>query len=66
MSDSFQSAVGSDTEEGPLDPSLRVVPADIFDVDPPYAPEEVEFAPGEFEDRFLELWSCCWIYATPR
>ncbi len=54
MSDSFQSAVGSDTEEGPLDPSLRVVPADIFDVDPPYSPEEVEFAPGEFEDRFLD------------
>ena len=54
MSESFQSAVGSDTEEGPLDPSLRVVPADIFDVDPPYAPEEVEFAPGEFEDRFLD------------
>jgi polyphosphate kinase len=52
--ESFQSAVGSDTEEGPLDPSLRVVPADIFDVDPPYSPEEVEFAPGEFEDRFLD------------
>jgi polyphosphate kinase len=54
MSESFQSAVGSDSQEGPLDPSLRVVPADIFDVDPPYTPEEVEFAPGEFEDRFLD------------
>src|SRR5215210_292368 len=52
--DSFQPAVGSDAEEGPLDPSLRVVPADIFDVDPPYDPDEVEFAPGEFEDRFLD------------
>jgi polyphosphate kinase len=31
-----------------------VVPADIFDVDPPYSPEEAEFAPGEFEDRFLD------------
>ena len=29
-------AVGSDAQEGPLDPSLRVVPADMFDVDPPY------------------------------
>ncbi len=53
-SESFQSAVGSDTEEGPLDPSLRVVPADIFDVDPPYDPEETQFSPGEFEDRFLD------------
>ena len=52
--ESFQSAVGSGTEEGPLDPSLRVVPADIFDVDPPYDPDEVEFDPGEFEDRFLD------------
>jgi polyphosphate kinase len=53
-SDTFQQASGSDASEGPLDPSLRVVPADIFDVDPPYSPEEAEFAPGEFEDRFLD------------
>jgi polyphosphate kinase len=52
--ESFQPAVGSDAEEGPLDPSLRVVPADIFDVDPPYSPDEDAFAPGEFEDRFLD------------
>src|SRR5680860_833448 len=52
--ESFQSAVGSDTDEGPLDPSLRVVPADIFDVDPPYDPDAVEFAPVEFPDRFLD------------
>src|SRR3954469_3865974 len=52
--ESFQSAVGSASEEGPLDPSLRVVPADIFDVDPPYDPDEVEFEPGEFADRFLD------------
>ena len=38
--DSFQPAVGSDADEGPLDPSLRVVPADIFDVDPPYDPDD--------------------------
>ncbi len=50
----LQQGTGSDAGEGPLDPSLRVVPADIFDVDPPYDPEEVEFAPGEFEDRFLD------------
>jgi polyphosphate kinase len=52
--DSFHQATGSDAGEGPLDPSLRVVPADIFDVDPPYDPDEAEFAPGEFEDRFLD------------
>ncbi len=52
--ESFQPAVGSDADEGPLDPSLRVVPADIFDVDPPYDPDEVGFAAGEFEDRFLD------------
>lgn len=52
--DSFQPAVGSDADEGPLDPSLRVVPADIFDVDPPYAPEDVGFEPSEFPDRFLD------------
>jgi polyphosphate kinase len=50
----FQQATGSDAADGPLDPSLRVVPADIFDVDPPYDPDQVEFAPGEFEDRFLD------------
>ncbi len=52
--ESFQPAVGSDADEGPLDPSLRVVPADMFDVDPPYAPDEVGFEPGEFADRFLD------------
>jgi polyphosphate kinase len=52
--DSFQQTTGSDAAEGPLDPSLRVVPADIFDVDPPYDPDDVEFAPGEFQDRFLD------------
>ena len=41
------------SEDGPLDPSLRVVPADIFDVDPPYDAES-EFEPGEFADRFLD------------
>ncbi len=52
--DSFQPAVGTDADEGPLDPSLRVVPADIFDVDPPYDPDEQAFEPGEFDDRFLD------------
>ena len=52
--DSFQPATGSDADEGPLDPSLRVVPADIFDVDPPYDPEETAFDTSEFPDRFLD------------
>ena len=52
--DSLKPSVGTDADAGPVDPSLRVVPADIFDVDPPYDPDEVEFAPGEFEDRFLD------------
>ena len=52
--DSLKPSVGSDADAGPVDPSLRVVPADIFDVDPPYDPDDVEFAPGEFEDRFLD------------
>ena len=51
--DSFQQATPA-ADEGPLDPSLRVVPADIFDVDPPYDPDDIDFAPGEFEDRFLD------------
>ncbi len=54
MSTELQPAVGSDAEAGPLDPSLRVVPADMFDVDPPYQQDAVEFAEGEFEDRFLD------------
>src|ERR1700710_2184542 len=53
-SDSFQPAVGSDAESGPLDASLRVVPADMFDVDPPYEHDDVDFAEGEFQDRFLD------------
>ena len=52
--DSFQPAAGSDADAGPSDSSLRAVPADTFEVDPPYDPEDVEFAPGEFEDRFLD------------
>ncbi len=52
--ESLNPSVGSDADEGPLDPSLRVVPADIFDVDPPYNPDEDAFAPVEFEDRFLD------------
>src|ERR1700710_1116602 len=54
MSTEFQPAVGSDTEAGPLDPSLRVVPADIFDVDPPYDADSVDFDPAEFPNRFLD------------
>ncbi len=54
VTESFQPAVGSDADDGPLDPSLRVVPADIFDVDPPYDPDEVGFDPSEFEHRFLD------------
>jgi polyphosphate kinase len=52
--DSLKPSVGADADAGPVDPSLRVVPEDIFDLDPPYDPDEVEFAPGEFEDRFLD------------
>jgi hypothetical protein len=58
--DHFQQSTGSDAGDGPLDPSLRVVPADIFDVDPPYDPDEVEFAPGEFADRFLDRAPASW------
>jgi polyphosphate kinase len=52
--ESFQQSIGADAGEGPLDPSLRVVPADIFDVDPPYDPDVVDFEPAEFQDRFLD------------
>lgn len=53
-SESLQPATGPNPEEGPGDPSLRVVPAESFDVDPPYVPEQDGFADGEFEDRFLD------------
>ena len=53
--DSFQPAVGSGAEDGPLDPSLRVVPADMFDVDPPYEHEDdADFDASEYGDRFLD------------
>ncbi|SDT01062.1 polyphosphate kinase [Nocardioides scoriae] len=52
--DSLHPATGTDAAEGPQDPNLRVVPADSFDVDPPYVPDEVGFDPSEFEDRFLD------------
>src|SRR5215210_3267298 len=63
--ESFQQTTGPAADEGPLDPSLRVVPADIFDVDPPYDPDEVEFAPGEFEDRFLDR-ELSWLQLNQR
>jgi polyphosphate kinase len=53
-SESLQPATGPNPDEGPGDPSLRVVPAESFDVDPPYVPDPEGFAEGEFEDRFLD------------
>ena len=64
-SDSFQPAVGSNAEEGPLDPSLRVVPADIFDVDPPYDAEGATFDAADFEDRFLDR-ELSWLHFNQR
>src|SRR3954466_3572815 len=51
-SESFHQAVGSDAQDGPLDPSLRVVPADMFDVDPPYE-DGAELPDDRFLDREL-------------
>ena len=51
--ESFHQAAGSDAQEGPLDPSLRVVPADMFDVDPPYE-EGDDLAGSAHVDRFLD------------
>ncbi|GAB3661680.1 RNA degradosome polyphosphate kinase [Nocardioides korecus] len=63
-SDSLQPATGS-ADDGPLDPSLRVVPADIFDVDPPYDPAEVAFDTTEFPDRFLDR-ELSWLHFNLR
>ncbi len=52
--ENFHQVVGSDAQEGPLDPSLRVVPADMFDVDPPYEEGDNYLADSGFEDRFLD------------
>lgn len=52
--ESLTPATGNAPDEGPQDPSLRVVPAESFDVDPPYHPDEQGFAEGEHLDRFLD------------
>ncbi len=48
----FQATAAASPEEGP-DSAPRVMSTDIFDVDPPYSPEE-QPAVAEFEDRFLD------------
>ena len=51
--DSLSTGTGQAADDGPLDPSLRLVPANTFDVDPPYEPELDDLDTGEYDDRFL-------------
>ena len=40
--------------DGPREESLRTVPEEPFDVDPPYVPEVDDLDTGEYDDRFLD------------
>nr|MDQ6934993.1 RNA degradosome polyphosphate kinase [Actinomycetota bacterium] len=53
MTTEFHSSVGEPADAGPQEGNLRVVPAEIFDVDPPYQPEEGDLD-QDFADRFLD------------
>jgi polyphosphate kinase len=64
-SESFPSNVGAPADEGPLDPGLRVVPADTFDVEPPYEPAVDDLAGSEFKDRFLDR-EMSWLHFNQR
>jgi polyphosphate kinase len=53
--DSLPTHLGGSIDEGPLEPGLRVVGSETFDVEPPYVPGEDELAALEsFPDRFLD------------
>jgi len=53
--DSLPTHTGGSIDEGPLEPGLRVVGSETFDVEPPYVPGPEELAALEtFPDRFLD------------
>ena len=53
--DSLPTHLGGSIDEGPLEPGLRVVGSETFDVEPPYIPGADELAALEsFPDRFLD------------
>ena len=51
---STESAADDGPLDEPYDGGLRVVPSEVFDVEPPYATEIDALDTGEFDDRFLD------------